>query len=183
MKIDAIDENSILVELSKEELSKNEVTFEQLDYANEKTRALVRSVLEKIRTETGRCVSKDGALEVDVMPNSSGGCLMLFTENRAEAQSEGTPAVFKTDEIDNLIDFSRRLKGESSRSALYRYSDSFFLFAPELSAFQLAVAGEYFETVKLKEEELNVLTEIGECLIQKNALAVLQGGNRGLRVL
>ena len=42
MKIDAIDEKSVLVELSKEDLSKSEITYEELDYANERTRTFVR---------------------------------------------------------------------------------------------------------------------------------------------
>ena len=58
MKIDAIDEKSILVELSKEDLSKSEITYEELDYANERTRKLVQRILETIRLETGKTVYK-----------------------------------------------------------------------------------------------------------------------------
>ena len=177
MKIDAFDEKSILVELSKDDLSKSEITYEQLDYSNEKTRNLVRSVLEKIRLETGRCVSDCASLEVDVMPDSFGGCLMIFKEkkqNRTE-KSEETSA-FKTNEINSLIDFSRRIKNEKSKiekAELYALDGMFFLLAKKLTKEQKAVAAEYLKPLFLSEAKLLSIKEAGKCLIESRAIEVL----------
>lgn len=174
MKIDAIDEKSILVELSKEDLLKNEVTYELLDYSNEETRRLVRSVLEKIRLETGRTVSDIGSLEVDVMPDSFGGCLMIFRES--ESPETEKVSVFVTEEINDLIDFARRLKAENAmieKTELYRFERTFVLFAEKVSAAQHAVACEYLEPLFLSEAKALSIKEACECLLKSSALKTL----------
>lgn len=177
MKIDAFDEKSILVELSKEDLSKNEMTYEQLDYANEKTRKLVRSVLEKIKLETGRFVSNGTSLEVDVMPDSFGGCLMIFKESEeSRTEKGGETSVFKTDEINNLIDLSRRLQKENppiEKTELYFFDETFFLFLKKATTVQKAVAAEYLKPLFLNEAKLLSIKEAGRCLIKNKALETL----------
>lgn len=176
MKIDAIDEKSILVELSKEDLLKNNVTFEQLDYSNEKTRKLVRLVLEKVRLETGRCISDCGSLEVDVMPDSFGGCLMIFKEKAEKREKKEKVSVFFTDEINDVIDLSRNFKKSGSmieKNELYRIDRTFVLFAFNVSNAQGAVLNEFLEPLFLSEAKLLSLKEAGECLIKGKALQKL----------
>ncbi len=177
MKIDAFDEKSILVELSKEDLSKSEMTYEQLDYSNEKTRRLVRSVLEKIRLETGRRVSDGASLEVDVMPDSFGGCLMIFKERKESRTEESEETiVFKTNEINDLIDLSRRLRKENppiEKTELYLLDEMFFLFLKKVTPAQKAVAAEYLRPLFLSEAKLLSIKEAGKCLIKSKALETL----------
>lgn len=177
MKIDAIDEKSILVELSKEDLLKNEITYEQLDYSNEETRKLVRLVLEKIRLETGRMVNDIGSLEVDVMPDSFGGCLMIFKEKETmQRKKEETKAVFVTEEINDIIDLARRLKKEKAmieKTELYRFEKIFVLFIGEVSAVQYAAVSEYLEPLILNETKVQSIKEACECLIKNCALKTL----------
>jgi len=176
MKIDAIDENSILVELSKEDLLKSEVTYEQLDYANEETRRLVRLVLEKVRLETGRMISDGASLEVDVMPDSFGGCLMIFKEKERPKAEEKSSFAFFTEEINDLIDLARRFKKENTvleKSELYRLEKTFVLFAAGLSSAQNVTVSEYLEPLNLTESKTLRIKEMGECLIKSCALKVL----------
>ncbi len=177
MKIDAIDEKSILVELSKEDLLKNKITYEQLDYSNEETRKLVRLVLEKVRLETGRMVNDIGSLEVDVMPDSFGGCLMIFKEKEtSQCKKEETEAVFITEEINDIIDLARRLKKEKAmieKTELYRFEKTLVLFIGEVSDAQYAAVSEYLEPLIINEMKAQSIKEACECLIKSCALKTL----------
>ena len=177
MKIDAIDEKSVLVELSKEDLSKSEITYEELDYANERTRTFVRKILEIIRLETGRTVFESGSLEVEVMPDSFGGCLMIFKEKKESAfTEEDKTSVFFSENINDLIDCARVLKGleaAEKSGALYCADGTFFLLLSVCSSKKRSVLSEYLEEAAFTEERLGFLKEYGKCLIERDALAVL----------
>lgn len=177
MKIDAIDEKSVLVELSKEDLSKSEITYEELDYANERTRTFVRKILETIRLETGRKVFESGSLEVEVMPDSFGGCLMIFKEKKeSNFAEEDKTSVFFSENINDLIDCARVLKGLEAQvesAALYCADGTFFLLLSVCSSKKRSVLSEYLEEAAFTEERLGFLKEYGKCLIERDALAVL----------
>ena len=177
MKIDAIDEKSVLVELSKEDLSKSEITYEELDYANERTRTFVRKILETIRLETGRTVFESGSLEVEVMPDSFGGCLMIFKEKKeSNFAEEDKTSVFFSENINDLIDCARVLKGleaPEKSGALYCADGTFFLLLSVCSSKKRSVLSEYLEEAAFTEERLGFLKEYGKCLIERDALAVL----------
>lgn len=177
MKIDAIDEKSVLVELSKEDLSKSEITYEELDYANERTRTFVRKILETIRLETGRTVFESGSLEVEVMPDSFGGCLMIFKEKKeSDFAEEDKTSVFFSENINDLIDCARVLKGLEAQvesAALYCADGTFFLLLSVCSSKKRSVLSEYLEEAAFTEERLGFLKEYGKCLIERDALAVL----------
>ena len=177
MKIDAIDEKSVLVELSKEDLSKSEITYEELDYANERTRTFVRKILETIRLETGRMVFESGSLEVEVMPDSFGGCLMIFKEKKeSDFAEEDKTSVFFSENINDLIDCARVLKGLEAQvesAALYCADGTFFLLLSVCSSKKRSVLSEYLEEAAFTEERLCFLKEYGKCLIERDALAVL----------
>ena len=177
MKIDAIDEKSVLVELSKEDLSKSEITYEELDYANERTRTFVRKILETIRLETGRTGFESGSLEVEVMPDSFGGCLMIFKEKKESAfTEEDKTSVFFSENINDLIDCARVLKGleaPEKSGALYCADGTFFLLLSGYPGKKRSVLSEYLEEAAFTEERLGFLKEYGKCLIESDALAVL----------
>ena len=177
MKIDAIDEKSVLVELSKEDLSKSEITYEELDYANERTRTFVRKILETISIETGRTVFESGSLEVEVMPDSFGGCLMIFKEKKESAfTEEDKTSVFFSENINDLIDCARVLKGleaAEKSGALYCADGTFFLLLSGYPGKKRSVLSEYLEEAAFTEERLGFLKEYGKCLIERDALAVL----------
>lgn len=177
MKIDAIDEKSILVELSKEDLSKSEITYEELDYKNERTRKLVRRILETIRLETGRIVSENSTLEVEVMPDSFGGCLMIFKEKRAaEPEEADKTAVFFSKNINDFIDCARalkKMKAQQESGGLFSAEGAFFLLLPGCSREKRSVLSEYLEETAFSKAKLGFLLEYGKCLIEKDALEVL----------
>ena len=177
MKIDAIDEKSVLVELSKEDLSKSEITYEELDYANERTRTFVRKILETIRLETGRTGFESGSLDVEVMPDSFGGCLMIFKKkNESDFTEKENTAVFFSENINDLIDCARVLKNLEAQvesGALYCADGTFFLLLSGYPGKKRSVLSEYLEEAAFTEERLGFLKEYGKCLIESDALAVL----------
>lgn len=177
MKIDAIDEKSVLVELSKEDLEKRRITYEELDYANERTKNLVRNILETIRLETGKAVLSCSSLEVEVMPDSFGGCLMIFKQGKENAgvETEQT-TVFFSENINNFIDSARALKNLEAKEqsdSLYRADGTFFLLVSGCCGKKRCVLSEYLDEASFDEARLNSLREYGECLIEKDALTVL----------
>lgn len=177
MKIDAIDEKSILVELSKEDLSKSEITYEELDYANERTRKLVQRILETIRLETGKTVFENGSLEVEVMPDSFGGCLMIFKNKNGEKNAkEDKTSVFFSENINNFIDCARALgktEEQCKSGKLFSFDGTYFLLLSGLSERKRSVLSEYLEETALTQARLAFLLEYGKCLIEKDALFVL----------
>ena len=97
MKIDIATEKSILVELSKEDMSFYDITYEELDYSNIPTRKIIFEIIEQIKEETGKTFDFTDNLQIDVMPDSIGGCLIIFTDctENGRAVSECSPsAVF-----------------------------------------------------------------------------------------
>lgn len=176
MRIDITDKKSIMVELSKDDLSKSEMTYEQLDYSNPQTRKLVRRVLEKIRSETGLFVSECSSLEVEVMPDSFGGCLMFFKE--AQKQKENEAALFFCENVSDLIDCARAAKKAFKilpKASLFQNGGSYLLFVSECGADLSAFFGEYLSKSFASETQRAALLEHSVILAKSDALALLCG--------
>lgn len=174
MKINLLDEKSVLVELSEEDLSKNEMTYEQLDYSNHKTRAFVEKVLESVRAETGNNVFASRSLEVDVMPSSSGGCLMVFTE----AEPSGEANFFSAESMDAFLDFARALSSvkKTCRSNLFEGEDGrYFLELENPETAERTLALEFLEPVELSSFERRAFAEHAKCVLEGCALEALSG--------
>lgn len=178
MRIDITDKKSIMVELSKDDLSKSEITYEQLDYSNPQTRKLVRRILEKIRSETGLFASECSALEVEVMPDSFGGCLMFFKETQKAKEPKNEAALFACKNISDLIDCSRAAKKACKSlpsAALYQNEGGYLLFVAECPEGLSALLCEYLSKCTASQMELAVTLEHSVCLAENNSLVLLSG--------
>lgn len=178
MRIDITDKKSIMVELSKDDLSKSEITYEQLDYSNPQTRKLVRRILDKIRSETGLFASECSALEVEVMPDSFGGCLMFFKEAQKANEAQNEAALFACENISNLIDCSRAAEKAFKslpNAALYQNEGGYLLFVAECSESLSALLCEYLSKCTASQTELAVTLEHSVCLAENDALVLLSG--------
>ncbi len=178
MRIDITDRKSVMVELSKDDLSKSEITYEQLDYSNAKTQQLVRSILEKIRSETGFFFGEYSSLEVEVMPDSFGGCLMIFKEGDCSGKQESRTALFWGENISSFIDGSRvvyKSFGCLPPSKLYQRGEEYFLLVRDCPQEISALLCEYLSGTEASGTEREILLEHSTCLIDENALVVLCG--------
>jgi len=91
MRIEAITRRKIVVELSAEDLTNLDITYEALDYASVETRRVIWVILDRVRECTGCDIDPSGQLLIDAMPRPTGGCILFFTLRGANAGCEPTP--------------------------------------------------------------------------------------------
>ncbi|MDR2687813.1 MAG: hypothetical protein LBB75_08665 [Oscillospiraceae bacterium] len=148
MRIEAITRRKIVVELSAEDMTNLDITYEALDYASVDTRRVIWVILDRVRECTGCDIDPSGQLRIDAMPRPTGGCILFFTLRGGAADPESLPfgaaqpleacprvlrkqeqllAAFEFAGLDALLDcagaYARALRGGEeplfSRSELY----------------------------------------------------------------
>jgi len=149
MRIEAITRRKIVVELSPEDMTTLDITYEALDYASVDTRRVIWVILDRVRECTGCDIDPSGQLLIDAMPRPTGGCILFFTLRGAGGASEGAEpvpepfaapcqpgralrkqeqllAAFEFPDLDALLDcagaYARSLRG---REALFTRSELF----------------------------------------------------------
>ena len=85
MRIEAITRRKIVVELSAEDMSTLDITYEALDYASVETRRVIWVILDRVRESTGCDIDPSGQLLIDAMPRPTGGCILFFTIRGGES--------------------------------------------------------------------------------------------------
>ena len=102
---------------------------------------------------------------------------MIFKEKKESAfTEEDKTSVFFSENINDLIDCARALKGleaAEKSGALYCADGTFFLLLSGSPGKKRSVLSEYLEEAAFTEERLGFLKEYGKCLIERDALAVL----------
>ena len=92
MRIEAITRRKIVVELSAEDMTTLDITYEALDYASVETRRVIWVILDRVRESTGCDIDPSGQLLIDAMPRPTGGCILFFTIRAGEtANSDPLP--------------------------------------------------------------------------------------------
>jgi hypothetical protein len=147
MRIEAITRRKIVVELSAEDMSALDITYEALDYASVDTRRVIWVILDRVRECTGCDIDPSGQLLIDAMPRPTGGCILFFTlrsnpsdgaepaaepfaaprePGRALRKQEQLLAAFEFPDLDALLDcagaYTRAASGGDAlftRSELY----------------------------------------------------------------
>ena len=87
MRIEAITRRKIVVELSAEDMTSLDITYEALDYASVDTRRVIWVILDRVRECTGCDIDPSGQLLIDAMPRPTGGCILFFTLRGGEADT------------------------------------------------------------------------------------------------
>ena len=85
MRIEAITRRKIVVELSAEDMTALDITYEALDYASADTRRVIWVILDRVRESTGCDVDPSGRLLIDAMPRPAGGCILFITLRDTDA--------------------------------------------------------------------------------------------------
>ncbi len=95
MKIEAPQENKIIVELTTDDMSELDITYERMDYSNIETRRVIWTLLDRARQTLGRDIDPSGKMLIEALPKPSGGCVIYFTVLDDEIRSAGQRNVFQ----------------------------------------------------------------------------------------
>lgn len=179
MKFESTCENCILAELSNEDLELLRLTYEEIDYSDERVRDTLRFILDEASAETGIMLNRENEIRIDVMPDLIGGCLIIFSkDSNDEPEMKSGAMIWDTDDFDNIIDAARALKSvgcADSDCALYKSDSEFRLILKSCDEKAKFILSEYLnqaEDESLIEEKTQ---EYWRCLIEKDALKVLCG--------
>lgn len=116
MNYESLNDNVMLVELSKEEMNRFHITYDSLNCDSKLTELAVRNILKEISQDK---VNANNKITVEALPIDDGGCFFIFTfsvkTHRYKVKNSNTDLYFKTNNIDSLLD---------TISSVKNYSDS-----------------------------------------------------------
>ncbi len=95
MKIEAPQENKIIVELTTDDMSELDITYERMDYSNIETRRVIWTLLDRARQTLGRDIDPSGKMLIEALPKPSGGCVIYFTVLDEGVRTAGRRNVFQ----------------------------------------------------------------------------------------
>ena len=88
-----------------------DITYDSMDYSNIETRRVIWTILDRVRQRTGKDVDPSGNLMIEAAPDSSGGCMLMFTVPAAKKNTgtviskNSSTQLFEFDSSDSLLDF------------------------------------------------------------------------------
>ena len=149
MRIEAITRRKIVVELSAEDMSALDITYEALDYASVDTRRVIWVILDRVRECTGCDIDPSGQLLIDAMPRPTGGCILFFTLRGGDSDPLPVPA----DTAQPIVDAAcpRVLRKQEQLLGAFEFTD--------LDAL-LDCAGAYARALRGGEEPLFTRSEL-----------------------
>lgn len=129
MKIEAPEENKIVVRLTADDMTKLHITYEEMDYANIETRRVIWTLLDEARRELGRDIDPSGRMLIEALPAREGGCVLQFTvleqehkpQRHLTMKKSRTPIVYEFTSAQRLLDAAenvRRLNALPSRKRI-----------------------------------------------------------------
>lgn len=140
MKIEAPQENKIIVELTTDDMSELDITYERMDYSNIETRRVIWTLLDRARQTLGRDIDPSGKMLIEALPKPSGGCVIYFTVLDDGIRAAGRRNVFQIrkehilsfdfDTVDTLTSCAEavNVSGETlPKSSLYEWGGKYRL--------------------------------------------------------
>lgn len=180
MEFELTDKNCIVAVLSCYDLYEMGLSYDEIDYHDEKTRLAFGEILSKGKMYADNIDGFLNKLRIDVLPSENDGCVIFFTDLETDSEKDEEPKTifFFSESFDNLLDLSKAAaKNECNniKSSLYKSDSGFYLCAENPSdAFNLLCC----EFLSLCRDENFLYERIKECcvcLIENNALSVLIG--------
>ncbi|MBR3835599.1 MAG: adaptor protein MecA [Clostridia bacterium] len=110
MNIQPIGNNKFIVILSREDLTDLDITYDTMDYSDIETRRVIWTILDRVRSRTGKDIDPSGNLIIEAAPDSAGGCILIFTvpvskSNIGTVISKSNPTqIFEFENINDLLD-------------------------------------------------------------------------------
>lgn len=152
MDIQSLGSNKFLVGLSCEDLTRLDITYERMDYADIETRRVIWTILERIRNSTGRDIDPSGNMLIEASPDGSGGCILILTIPVSRADigtviSKSNPTrIYEFSSSDDLLDAMSALGTDSSDGRFFTNGKSFRAEWPNEKAFLFRHVIEEFGT-------------------------------------
>lgn len=128
MKIEVIDENTMKVLLSRRDMERFRITFDELGGQNEGTIRLLEEICAQSELEITR-----GRLLIEAFPYADGGCILYLNRMAPPRRraSFDTPLVFAFDSLDTLTALAKRLESQYGhvilKDALYFMNGTYYL--------------------------------------------------------
>ena len=151
MIFETLNDNVMLVELSKEEMEKFHITYDSLDNNNENVKTAIKGIIRKIYT--GDRLSKGEKVIVEAMPTDEGGCFFIFTFTTAKKRKyrlrkKDDFVIFCTDNLNNLLDFisviPKTIKNNQN-CEVFNMQNKYFMVIPDFHDNLKPVIYEYGE--------------------------------------
>ncbi len=79
MRVEELNNEAIIVELSSDDMKSLNITYEEMDYANVETKRVIWTVLSRVKRTLGREFDTTGRLFVEAMRQGTDGCVLFFT--------------------------------------------------------------------------------------------------------
>ncbi|MBE6803578.1 MAG: adaptor protein MecA [Ruminococcaceae bacterium] len=157
MTFEVLNETTILVELTFEEMKKYHITYETLDSNNNAIKNILNVIKASDKIDTSEKIT------IEALPVNDGGCFFILTftpkkKVRYKMRKLSENSVFKTDNIDNLLDFVSALKVKHQKNLkyeIYKMNESFYMQIPERSQKLQAVMGEFGQISDIVPEKIN----------------------------
>ncbi len=178
MKISLVSDTITVIELSPEEMTQYDFTFEKSDYSSPHTRRVLWSIIDDASRITGKTVEVSKGLEIDFLPDIKGGGLLIISEGEDEnikAHKLPHKSIFESRDIDLIIDFAKTVCGITGAvsSCLYFLSGTYRLLIHSGESAFYFLAKE-FSLEEVSSPYCSESTKEGwQCLIRGNALEIL----------
>ncbi len=161
MIFEVLNETTLLVELSFEDMKKHNITYESLDCNS----SVVEKILKIIKGFDAFNTSKKITIEALPIDN---GCFFIVTllpkKTRYKIKRNTSTAFFRAENLDNLLDFMSVLKAHHRKNLkyeIYKMNNSFYMQIPESNNKLYAVMGEYGQ---ISNTTLERVSEFGKNL-------------------
>lgn len=137
MKIEAIGDEKILVNLSSEDMKELDITYDEMDYGNIETRRVIWTILDEAGKKLGIHLYTDKRLLIEAAPDDNGGCVMMFTVTDTTVKNgknlvmkkEKETLIWQTENENIFLDALLLLKNEKEKilsATWYRYRNAYF---------------------------------------------------------
>ncbi len=176
MKIKALAENKIRVDLTKSDLEGFNITYDELDYSDVKTKRVIWTLLDEAKKTLGQELNISGRLTAEVCEKKNGGCVIFFTlskeayaEPPVSLKKEKEALIFKAANENAFIDAAVLLreysKFPSFNADCFCFHGKYFIaafFSYEISEKIEALLSEFGDITSKSETEALKLFEYGK---------------------
>ena len=192
LKIEAPQENKIIVELTQEDMNELDITYEEMDYGNIETRRVIWTILDRARHTLSRDIDPSGRMLIETVPTAQGGCVIFFTvlgkeiktanfRRMMQIRKEPTAFTYVFDSLDTLTRCAAQLRRAEPilpKSSLFLLDGQYRLSVrSELPPHRFkAVLSEYGTPCPDGELSLAFLQEHGKLLADGDAIEKLTIG-------
>ncbi len=146
MNITVQAENTICIELTRQDMTELDITYEELDYSNIETRRVLWTLLDEAKHTLGRDIRLTQKMLIEAVPDDNGGCRIYFsvadephgkTGKKQLIKLSGTKTVCQSVNIDNIGALAMVLQKNDciSKSELYTDGEKYRLVVSQKPSF------------------------------------------------